>query len=394
MKVLILNTDYLDFLSRLYSQHPGLDGQTYSQQMQVRHESLFGVADFYSRNLRELGHEAHDIYANNEWMQAAWAREQGMRVGDPPRIDRERGSMLERVWTTAVQAPTRFVNQCLARVLGFPSWSQRHFYEILAAQIKHHRPEVVLNQAIEGISSQFMKEMKPYVRLMVGQHAATLLSDGEDFSGYDMMISSFPPTVEYFRGKGIHAELSRLGFEPGVLSKLECRQKSFDVTFVGNFFNVHTTRIALLETLCERLPQVKIWASAIDHLPPRSTIRDHYMGQAWGRQMYEILRCSKITLNHHGDVAPYANNMRLYEATGVGTLLITDAKGNLREIFEPGKEVIAYHDPNECVQSIQFYLEHEGEREAIARAGQERTLREHTYYQRMQELVDIVKKCL
>lgn len=39
-------------------------------------------------------------------------------------------------------------------------------------------------------------------------------------------------------------------------------------------------------------------------------------------------------------------------------------------------------------------LEHDKEREATARAGQQRTLREHTYYHRMQELVDIVCKYL
>jgi spore maturation protein CgeB len=37
---------------------------------------------------------------------------------------------------------------------------------------------------------------------------------------------------------------------------------------------------------------------------------------------------------------------------------------------------------------------HDEEREEIARAGQRRTLTEHTYYHRMQELVDIVQRYL
>jgi spore maturation protein CgeB len=101
-----------------------------------------------------------------------------------------------------------------------------------------------------------------------------------------------------------------------------------------------------------------------------------------------------MTLNTHGDKAAYAANMRLFEATGVGTLLITDWQENLHEIFEPGKEVIAYRTPEECAELIQYYLEHVEEREAIARAGQERTLREHTYYKRMQELVGILERYL
>jgi len=35
--------------------------------------------------------------------------------------------------------------------------------------------------------------------------------------------------------------------------------------------------------------------------------------------------------------------MRLYEATGAVFLLITDQKDNLGELFEVGKEVLAYN---------------------------------------------------
>jgi spore maturation protein CgeB len=86
--------------------------------------------------------------------------------------------------------------------------------------------------------------------------------------------------------------------------------------------------------------------------------------------------------------------MRLFEATGVGTLLITDSKANLEEVFEPGKEVVAYRTPQECVRLARYYLEHEDERKAIARAGQERTLREHTYHHRVRELVETVGRYL
>jgi spore maturation protein CgeB len=110
--------------------------------------------------------------------------------------------------------------------------------------------------------------------------------------------------------------------------------------------------------------------------------------------MYQVLRDSFVTLNHHGDVLPYANNLRLFEATGVGTLLVTDWKANLHEMFEPGKEVVAYRTSEECAEMIQYYLEHDKKREAIASAGQQRTLRDHTYYNRMQVLVDIVRKYL
>jgi spore maturation protein CgeB len=60
-------------------------------------------------------------------------------------------------------------------------------------------------------------------------------------------------------------------------------------------------------------------------------------------------------------------------------------------MIEPGKEVITYRTPEECAELIRYYLAHEDERTEIARAGQQRTLRDHTYYQRVQELVGIVE---
>ena len=402
MRFLIINTDYTDFLHWFYTQHPGLEHQPYEEQMRVRNEGLFGVADFYSRNLRNLGNEAWNIHANNEFMQKAWAREHGIHVEEPTPAEQRARTVLQRARRIAAKTPLRYLKPLFRPVLRSLDSQQTWFHDILAAQIKHYKPDVLLNQAMPGISSRFLKGMKPCTRLLIGQHAATLvgqhaatrLSEAEDFSCYDLVVSSFPPTVDYFRQKGILAELHRLGFEPRVLSCLQVADKIFDVTFIGSFHRVPSSRVAFLEVLCAQLPQIKIWGPKVDHLPVNSLVRKHYVGQAWARQMYQILRNSKITLNHHGDIPPYANNCRLYEATGVGTLLITDWKVNLHKMFGPSKEVVTYRSSEECVELIQYYLEHDDERETIARAGQQRTLHEHTYYHRMQELVDIVRKYL
>ena len=94
MKFLILNTDYPEFLRWLYAHHAGLAKQPYEEQLKVRNESLFGVADFYSGNLRALGHEAYDIHANNGLMQKAWARQQGIGLEEPAGVgERVRGAL-------------------------------------------------------------------------------------------------------------------------------------------------------------------------------------------------------------------------------------------------------------------------------------------------------------
>jgi len=99
--------------------------------------------------------------------------------------------------------------------------------------------------------------------------------------------------------------------------------------------------------------------------------------------MYEILQKSKIVINRHGEVAAgFANNMKLFETTGCGALLLTEAAPNLADFFAIN-ECATYSSPVEAVSKINYYLENFEERKEIAMRGQERTMRDHTYTQRM-----------
>ena len=370
MRFMILTTDYTEFLDWLYAENPGLNRRRYEEQMLARLESLFPGPHVYSTYLRELGHESYDFYTNNRYMQKAWLRETGFKVKADYR------------WEFRLRR-------------GIVPWFSRMrdedwFYDSLATQIRYHKPDVLLNHDMYLIRCNFLKEMKPYVRLLMGQHAGPPLPT--DLGCYDLFISSFQPYVDQVRHMGVPAELHRLGFDPAWLSCMDGEERPFDTTFIGSFHPSHRSRVALLEVLCSRFPQVKVWTPRVDQLAPGSSIRSCYQGVAWGREMYKILSRSKITLNHHGDVLPYANNIRLYEATAMGAMLITDWKENLPEMFEPGKEVVAYRSPEECAELIQYYQGHDAERKAIAHAGQQRTLQEHTYARRMRELTEIVSR--
>ncbi|MFH0909889.1 MAG: glycosyltransferase [Planctomycetota bacterium] len=374
MKFLILNTSYSAYLKRLYAERPGLAEAPYAEQLRARNDSLFGMADFYSSALRSLGHEAHDIHVNNGWMQRAWALEQGLRLGrEQRRRFRLRGGLLP--WISR-------------------EWRPRFLEKVLAAQIRHCRPDVLLNQAMDGVDPRFLRELKPEVRLLVGQCAAPL-DEGADFGCYDLFLSSLPHFVERFRRLGIPSEFVALAFEPRVREAVPLPQeRDIPVSFVGSLFGFHRERIRLLEYLCDRSP-VQIWGQGVANLRLLSPIRRRYQGPAFGREMYQILARSKIALNHHiGAAGPYANNLRLYEATGMGALLLTDWKENLPRLFAPEREAATYRTPEECGEKIAHYLAREEERAAVARAGEERTLREHTYAQRAAETAKIIERRL
>jgi spore maturation protein CgeB len=100
------------------------------------------------------------------------------------------------------------------------------------------------------------------------------------------------------------------------------------------------------------------------------------------------LRRSRITLNYHIDIAEgWANNMRLYEATGSGAMLLTDRQRNLNDIYADGSEVATYSSVQECIAQIRHYLANDSERAMIAEAGQHRAVTRNNYRARTAEIV-------
>ena len=111
--------------------------------------------------------------------------------------------------------------------------------------------------------------------------------------------------------------------------------------------------------------------------------------------MYDILRRSKITFNRHIDVAKTnANNMRMFESTGMGSLLITDKKDNLNDLFHENSEVISYNGKEDALEKITYFLKHTHEAGEIANCGRLKTHNEHSYRARMGELIQILDNYL
>ncbi len=163
-----------------------------------------------------------------------------------------------------------------------------------------------------------------------------------------------------------------------------------DVSFVGSISLDHRQRIALLEAVAERY-DLKLWGNRPQALPASSPLHRCFQGEVWGVDMYQVLRRSRITLNSHIDLAGReAGNMRLFEATGVGTFLLTDFKDNLHTLFAPDREVAVWRSIDDCLKRIEHYLRDDEGRAEIARAGQARTMAQHTYRHRAAEILGFV----
>ena len=330
MRVLILNTDYEAFLDDLYAKNPGLADQSYDRQIAVRNRSLFGAADFYSEGLKANGVEAADVHLNNRAMQLRWAAEHGVNVhadgpGEPQRL----GAKVRRLFGGNSEPPSQLAT--------IPDWIRN----VMIAQIEAFHPDVILNQVMHFVSARSLRSLVGRHCLLVGQVAAPW-HEPEDDLGYDLVATSLPNYVQKFERRGIRTFYNQLGFAPSVLASVPEAERDLAVTFVGTLSSHHADRIRLLEHLATRT-KLNIWGMGIEEVSRDSPIRGCYRGQAWGREMFAIFRRSQIVVNQHiGIAGDFANNMRLYEATGCGAALVTDRKANLQELFDVGSEVVDY----------------------------------------------------
>ena len=77
---------------------------------------------------------------------------------------------------------------------------------------------------------------------------------------------------------------------------------------------------------------------------------------------------------------------RHFEIPACGGFMLAGHADDLEKFYTPGKEIAFYEDLDDLVKKIRYYLTHDNERSALARAAYERTLRDHTYQKRFEAI--------
>ncbi len=379
IKFLKASPVYPTYLNAFYSANLGLENKTYSEQYSLIMADCYGWADFWKKNLEKNGEfEVFEAITNAEHLQKTWAKEHNI-------------------------------------VYKEENW----FFEILTAQIIEFRPDVFFPHDYVSIKPDFVKKIKrlvPEIKVVIG-YDGIALNDFSRFSECNLMFSILDKIVDYYNSKGIHSKFVKFGFETGILERIKNNDKKYDSTFVGSlalFEGGHHERFELLKYLANHT-NTKFWILGLTKdwsLTCQAQLTKLYSFQfsdyyniwnlgrknhteVFGLEMYQLLKDSKITINSHIDRAgTKAGNMRLFEATGVGTCLITDWKENIHDFFEVDKEVVVYKTPSECASKIKYLLKNPTEMQKIAIAGQKRTVKEYPLSNTINIIAEEVKKIL
>ena len=185
---------------------------------------------------------------------------------------------------------------------------------------------------------------------------------------FDYVFVSIPRHIKEFKESVGHDRVYWLPHagEPTCYRKVETIKK-YDVCFIGHLPT--DERVELLDALFREFP-------------------DFYYGQKFFEEANQKYCESKIVFNH---CISEEANMRVFESTLSGSMLLCSYSKEVEDLgYADGVHLVFYRDIDEMIAKARYYVDHDEEREKIAKAGREHTLNHHTYLHRMEKIMEVV----
>lgn len=374
MKIRIFKAipSYGGYIQSFYRIHPELGKLSFNEQIERLRDDCFQWILSWGKYNSDPDVEIIETVPNNSNLQKAWAQENGI---------------------VALQNT-----------------------DIVLEQIKHYKPTICILYSPEVFDTCFIERIRHInPGIIIGGYDGMDRKNTELYNGYDFIITCSEYISAFYSSHGITTFPMKFGFDREILSKTINREKKHLVSFSGSIFpGIHDDRFELLSYLEKRIPVAL--ASDFGYSPNGTIFSRHVLrqlrnlsfkkypdyfrlfrnnqGPLYGIEMFQFLRDSKLILNLHGDRISFAANIRMYEATGMGSCLLTDWKENLPSIFEPDKEILTYSSREEAIDKIAFCSSHPDYSDSIAKKGQKRTLAEYSYDRLIPETIRCIKQLL
>jgi hypothetical protein len=364
-------------LASFYGADPALAVQPYAGQLDALMNECCGWSDAWRRHLEPTGaFRVVELVVNAEPLQKKWAEENGVTYRP--------GHWLEDIFFAQLERAAPDI------VFAHAPEISLHHLERLRARNGGRRPFLI---AYDGVA----------------RHDERLVRS------CDLVLTCVQRTVEFYTSRKVRAWLFPYGFDSVVRERVGARPATpVDVSFIGSLAVRigHQDRAKLLDEVSRHVP-LDLWfasvpdgqeilrtqASFLCHREwrealafPRCAVSVRRLkrlnrGRLFGLAMFAQLRASRISMNVHIAAAGgEAANMRLFEATGMGSCLVTDWKPNIAQLFEPDREVVVYRSAGEAVEKLRWLLANDAVRAEIAARGEQRTLQVHDTGARLREL--------
>ncbi|QPJ63428.1 MAG: glycosyltransferase [Candidatus Nitronauta litoralis] len=176
---------------------------------------------------------------------------------------------------------------------------------------------------------------------------------------------------------------------PVKLTANEMIQFGSDLSFMGAAYYNRTQLFSQLLNY-----DFKIWGTGWDGDSVYGSCLQKSGKRISSEDTVKIYNASKINLNLHSSsfhesVNPNGDfvNPRTFEIGACGGFQLVDQRSELCSLFDIGEELITFENGKELKEKINHYLELPAERSRIAKASQDRVLKDHTFSHRMREML-------
>lgn len=224
---------------------------------------------------------------------------------------------------------------------------------------------------------------------------------------YTWIVTTYSKAAEWYK---------KAGFDNVLLSQWACDtnfykpidiEKDIDVSFVGQYKPPRAKVIKALEKAGIKVvaygfgwPNGKISQEDMIKLFSRSKInlnlnvRPGLLNPKVIARIFLKASINKIKPDFH-----FLDNFRTYlhfpilhtharpfELAGCKAFVISGFSEDIPAAYKENEEMAFYYSIQDLIDKIRYYLAHDEERERIAKAGYERTLRDHTYQKRFESI--------
>jgi len=377
IKLLRISSIYPDFLSEL-KKNIFLKSDNYFDSLNKIFAQKYSVSNYITKALIEKNYECIEIINNANFLQEKWVNE-----------------------------------------YGDSSSSE----DILIQQIQYYKPDILYIGNASLVDSTFIKKIKKFnfVKLILCFHCApftpSIIKNLKDVDAIVTCTKGYQQLISQKLNKNILLMQHAFDSDQQLSSNEEIRD--IDISFVGSLFlnqGLHSNRVEMIYELMKKFKNNYIAINFSNKfflyfvtLIFRSIFKFdlfkkisffykliyiYYFSKKpiFGKKMLKILNRTKILVNTHIEDTEYAGNMRLFEGTGSGCLLITDVKKDIDKLFKPNEEIELFSDKLDLIKKCTYYLKNQDKLNNISKAGLKKTLNFHSYKHRADLLNNFIIK--
>lgn len=221
---------------------------------------------------------------------------------------------------------------------------------------------------------------------------------------YDFVFTIDSAALEFYKNNGhLYAYQFSLATEPQVFKPKQVEQKyRSDICIVGY---PYPNRIQLIQYLLQNTSyKIKVVGKWTNPLFRFRTNQNLVIHEGWVEPsvVASFYNGAKIVLNTHrpfnlrqnqnkmGIIGKSINN-RTFDVAACGSFQLIEFKEDLPTHFLDDDEIVSFSNNQELVQKLDYYMKYEEERQRIADNARKRVLKEHTFENRLEKMLGLMK---